>query len=214
MAVKIRLSRKGRRKMPIYDIVVADARAPRDGRFIEKLGQYNPNTTPAGLVLDNQKALHWLMVGAQPTDTTRKILSTEGIMLAKHLQVGVVKGAITQEAADKKLAEWQEAKAKTREEKINKLHEGASDAKKAKLEAERKKKEGVLAKRKEAEEAILKAAEDEAKAKEAAAAAEAAEASGEEAPVAEATEEAPVAEATEEAPAADAAKEGEEEAKA
>lgn len=203
MAVKIRLSRKGRKKMPIYDIVVADARAPRDGRFIEKLGQYNPNVTPAGLILDNEKALHWLMVGAQPTDTTRKILSTEGIMLAKHLQVGVVKGAITQEDADKKLADWQEAKAKTREERLNKLMEGSSDAKKAKVDAERKKKDAVLAKRKEAEEALIKAAEDEAKAKEAAAALETA---------AEETEAAPVAEATEtpvDAPVEDVKTEGE-----
>jgi ribosomal protein S16 len=91
MAVKIRLARRGRNKMPIYDIVVADARAPRDGRFIEKLGQYNPHATPAIVTLKNDRALYWLQVGAQPTDTTRKILSVNGVMFKKHLQIGVDK---------------------------------------------------------------------------------------------------------------------------
>ncbi|MCL4141825.1 UNVERIFIED_CONTAM: hypothetical protein GTU68_061731 [Idotea baltica] len=150
MAVKIRLARHGRKKRAIYDIVVADARSPRDGKFIEKLGQYNPNVTPAGLVLNNERALHWLMVGALPTDTTRKILSVEGLMYQKHLQVGVVKGAISQEDADKKHEAWVEAKTKSREERI------------AKLVSETKKKEGVLAKKAEAEQALIAAAEAEA----------------------------------------------------
>src|SRR5690606_2827372 len=104
----------------IYDIVVADSRSPRDGRFIEKLGQYNPNSTPAGIDLKGERALYWLMNGAQPTDTTRKILSVKGLMFQKHLQVGVVKGAISQEEADKKFEEWLAAKAKARDEKISK----------------------------------------------------------------------------------------------
>ncbi|AWV96859.1 30S ribosomal protein S16 [Arcticibacterium luteifluviistationis] len=195
MAVKIRLARHGRKKRAIYDIVVADARAPRDGKFIEKLGQYNPNVTPAGLVLDNERALHWLMVGALPTDTTRKILSVEGLMYQKHLQVGVVKGAISQEDADKKHTAWVETKTKSREERIANLVSGKADIKKAALAAETKKKEGILAKRAEAEQALIAAAEAEEAAKIAAAAPKV-EA------VVEETVEAPAA--TEEAPATEA----------
>jgi small subunit ribosomal protein S16 len=110
MAVKIRLARRGRKKLAMYDIVVADARAPRDGKFIEKIGTYNPNTNPASIVLNEANALKWIMNGAQPTDTTRAILSYKGILLKKHLQVGVNKGAITQEAADAKFGDWKEVK--------------------------------------------------------------------------------------------------------
>ena len=110
MAVKIRLARRGRKKLAMYDIVVADARAPRDGKFIEKIGTYNPNTNPASIVLNEVNALKWIMNGAQPTDTTRAILSYKGILLKKHLQVGVNKGAITQEAADEKFGAWKEVK--------------------------------------------------------------------------------------------------------
>ena len=110
MAVKIRLARRGRKKKAIYDIVVADARAPRDGRFIEKLGIYNPGTNPASIVLESAKAVDWLLKGAQPTDTARSILQHEGVMLRKHLQVGVNKGAITQEVADARFEEWKESK--------------------------------------------------------------------------------------------------------
>jgi small subunit ribosomal protein S16 len=110
MAVKIRLARRGRKKLAMYDIVVADARAPRDGKFIEKIGTYNPNTNPASIVLNEANALKWIMNGAQPTDTTRAILSYKGILLKKHLQVGVNKGAITQEAADEKFGAWKEVK--------------------------------------------------------------------------------------------------------
>src|SRR6478752_4413253 len=106
MAVKIRLARRGRKKLAQYDVVVADARAPRDGKFIEKIGTYNPLTVPASIVLDDQKAFEWVMKGAQPTDTLKAMLSYRGIMLKKHLQIGVIKGAITQEQADSKLAEW------------------------------------------------------------------------------------------------------------
>jgi small subunit ribosomal protein S16 len=110
MAVKIRLARRGRKKLAMYDIVVADARAPRDGKFIEKIGTYNPNTNPASIVLNEANALKWIMNGAQPTDTTRAILSYKGILLKKHLQVGVNKGAITQETADAKFGDWKEVK--------------------------------------------------------------------------------------------------------
>eukprot|EP01132_Coremiostelium_polycephalum_P001019 gene1019-1294_t len=112
MAVKIRLAKRGRTKLALYDIVVADERAPRDGRFIEKLGNYNPNMQPAAVVLKEDKALQWLMNGAQPTNTVKNILSSEGVFLRKHLQVGVQKGAITQEDADKKWSAWKEAKTK------------------------------------------------------------------------------------------------------
>lgn len=101
MAVKIRLARRGRRKKPFYHIVVADARAPRDGKFIENIGSYNPMTKPATIDIDRDKALEWLMKGAQPTDTARAILRFKGVMYRKHLMRGVSKGAMTQEQADK-----------------------------------------------------------------------------------------------------------------
>ena len=106
MSVKIRLARRGRKKQAIYDVVVADARAPRDGRFIEKLGTYNPNTNPASININNERALTWLLNGAQPTDTVKAMLSYRGVMLKKHLQIGVLKGAISQEQADAKFNAW------------------------------------------------------------------------------------------------------------
>ncbi len=106
MAVKIRLQRHGRKQRPFYHIVVADARAPRDGRFIEKLGIYNPLTKPATIELDIDQAYHWLTLGAQPTNTARAILKYKGVMYKKHLQRGVKKGALTQEEADNLLADW------------------------------------------------------------------------------------------------------------
>ena len=108
--VKIRLARRGRKKLAMYDVVVADARAPRDGRFIEKLGTYNPLSVPAKIELKDDRAFHWLMQGAQPSDTVKAMLSYRGIMLKKHLQIGVIKGALTQEEADRKLDEWIKAK--------------------------------------------------------------------------------------------------------
>ena len=108
--VKIRLQRRGRRKKPFYHIVIADARSPRDGRFIEKIGTYNPMTAPATIDLDRDMAYDWLMKGAQPTDTVRAILRMTGVMYRKHLQRGVEKGALTQEAADEKLSKWIEKK--------------------------------------------------------------------------------------------------------
>ena len=110
MSVKIRLQRRGRKKRPFYHIVVADARAPRDGRFIEKLGTYNPLTTPATIELDRDKAYDWLMKGAQPTYTTRAILRFKGVYYKKHLMRGVKKGALTLEEAEAKYQEWVNAK--------------------------------------------------------------------------------------------------------
>ena len=131
MPVKIRLQRRGRRKQPFYHIVVADGRAPRDGRFIEKIGIYNPMTVPATIDLDRDRAFDWLMKGAQPTDTARAILRFKGVMYKKHLMRGVAKGALTAEEADKKYQEWIEAK----EAKVEARRLKAIEDRKAELEA-------------------------------------------------------------------------------
>jgi len=196
MAVKIRLARRGRKANAMYDIVIADARAPRDGRYIEKLGNYNPNTNPATIVLNETSALNWVMNGAQPTDTVRAILSYKGVMMKKHLQVGVNKGAITQEAADKRFAEWLKAKDSKIEAKLEGLSKKEADDAKSRMDAETKVKEArteALNKKQqdaiaaiEAEEAAKKAAE----APEEVAAPEA-EVVAEETPAAEVKEEAP-----------------------
>ena len=110
MSVKIRLQRKGRKKAPFYHIVVADSRAPRDGRFIQKIGTYNPMTKPATIDLDRDLAYDWLMKGAQPTDTARAILRFKGVMYKKHLMRGVTKGALTEEQAMEKWQAWVDAK--------------------------------------------------------------------------------------------------------
>ena len=101
--VKIRLARRGRKKLAMFDVVVADARAPRDGRFIEKIGTYNPLTNPATIDLKDDRAFHWVMNGAQPSDTVKAMLSYRGILMKKHLQIGVIKGALTQKQAHAKL---------------------------------------------------------------------------------------------------------------
>jgi small subunit ribosomal protein S16 len=110
MAVKMRLSRKGRKKAPFYHIVVADARSPRDGKFIEKLGSYNPMTKPATIELDRDLAFDWLMKGAQPTDTVKAILKYKGVYYKKHLMRGVKKGAMTVEQAEALWQKWNDAK--------------------------------------------------------------------------------------------------------
>ena len=127
MAVKIRLQRKGKKKKPFYHIVIADSRSPRDGRFIEKIGTYNPLTVPATIDIDRDKAFDWMNKGAQPTDTVRAILRFKGLGYRKHLQKGVDKGAITQEQADKLYNDWITAK----EEKVAKRREKAIADKKA-----------------------------------------------------------------------------------
>ena len=163
MAVKIRLQRHGKKNFAFFHIVVADSRAPRDGRFIEQIGSYNPNTNPATIVLNNERALAWLNVGAQPTPTAKRILSYEGILLAKHLQGGVKKGALTQEQADAKLAAWKSEKAAKVSAKKEGLRKDAAAARKSAAEAEAKvnqERAEAIAKRKaEAEEAARAAAE-------------------------------------------------------
>ena len=106
MAVKIRLQRKGRKGAPFYHIVTADGRFPRDGRFIEKIGTYNPLTIPATIELDRERALYWVGVGAQPTDTVRAILRYKGVLYERHLQRGLLKGALTEEQVQAKLEEY------------------------------------------------------------------------------------------------------------
>ncbi len=158
MSVKIRLACRGRKKMVMYDLVVADARAPRDGRFIEKIGTYNPNTDPASIHLDTDKAFDWIMKGAQPTDTIRAILSYKGVMMKKHLQIGVNKGVVTQEEADKKLEKWLSDKETKIQGKIDILAKDKATRTKAKLEAETKVKEArveSLKKKAEVETAAL-----------------------------------------------------------
>ncbi len=139
--VKIRLARRGRKKLALYDVVVADARAPRDGRFIEKIGTYNPITNPATIELNDEKAFTWLMNGAQPSDTVKAMLSYRGVMMRKHLQIGVIKGAITQELADSKLAEWLTSKNAKIEAKRDTLSQSKHADVKARKEAETKIKE-------------------------------------------------------------------------
>lgn len=183
MAVKIRLARRGRKKLAKFDVVVADSRSPRDGKFIEKIGTYDPLTIPATIHLNEERAFAWLMNGAQPSDTVRAMLSYRGVMLKRHLQVGVVKGAITQDQADQKLAEWKAEKDQKIQSKKDNVSKSKQDAAKARKEAESKIREARA-------EAIRKKAEV------AAAAAAAAEAAPAEAP-------APAPESAEQAPAAE-----------
>lgn len=177
MAVKIRLARHGKKAAAFYHIVAADSRAPRDGKFIEKLGTYNPNTNPATIDLNFEKALAWLLKGAQPTDTCRAILSYKGVLYKKHLLGGVAKGAFSESDAEAKFNKWMDEKAGLIAGKTNKLSADAQAAEKARLSAEAKVKE-------ERAKAIAeKKAAAEAAAAEAAAPAE--EAAAEEAPAAE-----------------------------
>ena len=136
MAVKIRLARKGRKKLAFYHIVVADSRSPRDGRFIEKLGLYNPNTNPATIEIDFDSALGWLQKGAQPTDTCRAILSYKGILLKKHLLEGVTKGAFDEAEADKRFNEWLSEKDKSIDLKRSTLEKDSEEKKRKRIEEE------------------------------------------------------------------------------
>ncbi|WP_129717112.1 30S ribosomal protein S16 [Pedobacter sp. SYP-B3415] len=145
MATKIRLQRFGKKGKPFYHVVVADARAPRDGKFIERLGSYNPNTNPATIDIDFEKALEWANKGAQPTDTVRAILSYKGILYKKHLEGGVKKGALTAEQAEEKFQTWLDAKASKISGKADELGNAKAEARKAALAAEAKKKEAKAA---------------------------------------------------------------------
>ena len=183
MATKIRLQRGGRKSYAFYRIVIADARAPRDGRFTEKIGTYNPNTNPATVDLNFERALYWVENGAQPTDTVRNILSREGVYLMKHLKGGVKKGAFDEAAAQKKFDAWKADKQKG-------LEKVAAEEAKAKQDAAAKE----LAQEKKLNDEIAKKVAEK-KAAEAAAKAEAeAAAAAAEAPAEEAAAEAPAAE--------------------
>jgi small subunit ribosomal protein S16 len=156
MAVKIRLARHGKKGAPFYHIVAADSRAPRDGRFIEKLGTYNPNTNPATIDLKFERALDWLLKGAQPTDTCRAILSYKGVLYKKHLLGGVAKGAFSESDAEAKFNKWLGEKEGKIAAKVNKLAADAKSAEKAALAAETKVKEeraAAIAEKKAAAEA-------------------------------------------------------------
>jgi small subunit ribosomal protein S16 len=155
MSVKIRLQRHGKKQKPFYWIVAADARAKRDGRFLEKLGTYNPNTNPATIDLNLDQAVQWLHNGAQPTDTARAILSYKGALLKHHLDGGVRKGALTQEQADAKLAAWIDEKAGKVDAKKDGLSKKQAEAKAKALKAEKEANE----KRVNAAAEALKAAE-------------------------------------------------------
>ncbi|GHU61871.1 hypothetical protein FACS1894123_01920 [Bacteroidia bacterium] len=137
MATKIRLQRHGRKGYAFYHIVIADSRAPRDGKFIERIGSYNPNTNPATIDLKFDRALYWLQVGAQPTDTARNILSDEGVLLKKHLLGGVQKGAFTEVEAEKKFQTWLDSKQNAVKSEVSKLSEAQKAEVKAKLDAEK-----------------------------------------------------------------------------
>ena len=163
MSVKIRLQRHGKKGKPFFHIVVADARARRDGRFIEKLGIYNPITNPATIELDVDSAVKWLNNGAQPTDTARAILSYKGALYKKHLQGGVAKGAFDEAEAEKRFNTWVEAKEAAVNAKKDGLTQSKEAAKKAALEAEAKVNEARIAAAAQAE-ADAKAAEEAANA--------------------------------------------------
>ncbi len=139
MATKIRLQRFGKKGKPFFHVVVADSRSPRDGKFIERLGSYNPNTNPATIEINFEKTLDWVNKGAQPTDTARAILSYKGVLYKKHLEGGVKKGALTAEQADAKFEQWLAAKGGQIEGKKESLSASKSEAKKAALAAEAKK---------------------------------------------------------------------------
>jgi len=138
MPAKIRLSRHGRKKRAFYHIIIADSRAPRDGRYIERIGSYNPNTNPATIDLNFDSALTWLQKGAQPTDTARAILSYKGVMYMNHLLKGVAKGALTEEQAKEKFESWKTEKESKIQAKIDKLADANNATRKSRLDAETK----------------------------------------------------------------------------
>ena len=203
MSVKIRLQRHGKKQKPFYWIVAADARSKRDGKYLEKLGTYNPNTNPATIDLNIDQAVQWLHNGAQPTDTARAILSYKGALMKHHLDGGVRKGALTQEQADAKLAKWLEEKAGKVTAKTEGLSKAQADAKAKALKAEK------AASDKRAAAAVEAAKEEVAEeaTEEVEAVAEADAPAVEETAAEVATEEAPAVEEAPEAPAAEEANE-------
>jgi small subunit ribosomal protein S16 len=186
MPVKIRLQRRGRKGYPYYHIIIADSRAPRDGKFIERIGSYNPNTNPSTVTLKFDRAMYWLQVGAQPTDTVRNILSSEGVLMKKHLLEGVKKGAFDEAEAENRFEAWKASK----ESKLNKTIEQI-EAEKVAAAKERLAAEVAINKAKAAEIAKLEA---EVKAAEAAERAEKEKAKAPVEEVSAKTEEAPAKE--------------------
>jgi len=153
MPVKIRLARRGRKKFPYYHIVAADSRAPRDGRYIERIGMYDPKTNPATIELDFNKSLEWLVKGAQPTDTCRAILSYKGVLYKKHLLDGVKKNAFSLEEAEKRFNDWLRIKEAKIQAKIDAVKDQKQKETESYLEAESKKREArekILAKKRQA----------------------------------------------------------------
>jgi len=179
MPVKIRLQRHGRKGYAYYHIVIADSRAPRDGKFIERIGSYNPNTNPATIDLKFEKALYWLQTGAQPTDTTRNILSAEGVLMKKHLLEGVQKGAFDVVEADKRFAAWKASKessiSKTKEQLAADKQAAAKTRLAAEAEVNKVKAAEVAKKKADAIAATIEAVVEEAQAEEAPATEEVAE---------------------------------------
>ena len=141
MATKLRLQRHGKKGKPFYHIVAADARSKRDGKFIEKIGTYNPCTNPATIDLNEDRAFYWISVGAQPTDTARAILSYKGVLYKNHLAKGVTKGALTQEQADAKFEAWKNDKKSIIDNKVSSLDKAAQDKANAQFAAEKKRNE-------------------------------------------------------------------------
>lgn len=162
MPVRIRLQRHGKKGKPFYWVVAADSRSKRDGKFLEKIGTYNPNTNPATIDINVDSAVKWLFNGAQPSDTARAILSYKGALLKHHLEGGVRKGALTAEQAEEKFAKWLEEKATKVQGKKDGLSASKADAKAQALAAEKKVNEDRIAAKKEAEEAAAAAAAAEA----------------------------------------------------
>jgi small subunit ribosomal protein S16 len=171
MPAKIRLQRQGRKFQAIYSIVVADSRAPRDGKYIESLGQYNPNTNPATIILDFNRALEWLQKGAQPTDTCRAILSYKGVLYKKHLLEGVKKGAFDEAEAEKRFQAWMTEKEQKVQAKRDRIKTTQASLEKSRLEEESKirearaeeiakKKSEIIAAEAKAKEAVEETAEE------------------------------------------------------
>jgi small subunit ribosomal protein S16 len=181
MATKIRLQRHGRKGYAFYSIVIADVRAPRDGKFTEKIGTFNPNTNPATVDLNFERALYWVENGAQPTDTVRNILSSEGVMLMKHLRGGVRKGAFDEAAAQAKFDAWKQNKTSQTEAIVKSSADSKAAAAAERLEAEKKVNEKIAEKvaEKKAAAAAAKAEAEAAAQAEAAEGAEATEAPAE-----------------------------------
>ncbi|MFT6500071.1 MAG: small subunit ribosomal protein S16 [Crocinitomicaceae bacterium] len=199
MATKIRLQRHGKKGKPFYHIVAADSRAPRDGRFIEKLGTYNPNVNPAVIDIDFDKTLSWIQTGAEMTDTAKAILSYKGVIYKNHLIKGIAKGALTEAQVEEKFAKWleeKEGKVTTKKDGLSKAAEkAAADALKAESEVSAARAKEIEAKNTPEPEVVEEAPVAEA----------APEAAVEEAPAAVVTEEAAPVAAAEEAPAVEAA---------